>query len=332
MTINLRRLTELLKIKDPRINALRQSILDTFGNTIEMRRIIDWQCENREQTSCFACEREGGCLILNGIVYLKLGEFDKAIKELENANQHLRSKGETWNQVIGLAVLGNAYENKRKEHQALREFESADRIFTGNYLRTHSKEYSAETDELGKLLKDQLKRIDLGKGKRSTPANKSRLSFPWAPMYSNVQAGPDGPIWVEEETHDLGIFIEEVILEERHYEVHSLRQGDTIIALNNNKEYGWARVSGDSMNAAQPVPIFENNLVLFYKSQDADHDAIVVASCPEKSGAGCRHVIKRYDKQNRLLLSETEHPDQYPSMPITKDTLIIGVVIAVAKR
>ena len=177
-----------------------------------------------------------------------------------------------------------------------------------------------------------MKQTNPDKDIKSTPASKSRFSFPWAPMYSNVQAGPDGPIWVEEASDDQGVFIEEVVLEDRHYEVHSLRQGDAFISLSNDKDYGWARVSGNSMNAAKPVPIFENDLVLFCKSEAADHNAIVVASCPEKSGAGYRYVVKRYDKQNMLLLSETEPPDQYPPMPINDDTRIIGVVLAVAKH
>ena len=332
MTINLRRLTELLDIEDPRTKVLKLSILKTFGNEREMRRIIDWQCENREQTKCYACEREGGCLILNGVVYLALGELDIATKELENANQHLRGRGDVWNQIIGLSLLGNAYELNRKEHQALREFERAQEVLIRNYQRTHSKEYSKDADDLEQMLRDQLKRIDLGKGKKSTLANRSRFSFPWAPMYSNVQAGPNGPIWVEKASDDQGVFIEEVVLEDRHYEVHSLRQGDAFISLSNDKDYGWARVSGNSMNAAKPVTIFENDFVLFYKSPVADHNDIVIASCIENSGAGYRYVVKRYDKQNMLLLSETEPPNQYPPIPINEDTRIIGVVIAVAKH
>ena len=148
----------MLEIRDPRIHALRQSILGTLDNDRELRRIIDWQCENLEQTGYYVHDKEGERLILNGIIYFKLGEFDIAIKELENANRHLRREGDIWNQVIGLALLGNAYESNRMEHQALQEFESAHRVFTNSRLRIYSKDYSKNVDELELLLKDQLHR------------------------------------------------------------------------------------------------------------------------------------------------------------------------------
>ena len=141
MALNFKDLTELLEINDPRIIDLRSSIRTTFADAKKLRLIIDRQCENREQTHCYSCGNEAGCLILNGIAYLALEETETAIKQLENANQHFRNKDEAWNHIIGLALIGIAYEKIKKDHQALREYEKALDLIKNNYLRIHANEY-----------------------------------------------------------------------------------------------------------------------------------------------------------------------------------------------
>jgi tetratricopeptide (TPR) repeat protein len=331
MPLNLKKLTELLEMNDPKIMGLKNSILESFGNDKKMRGIIDRQCENREQTHCYACSREAGCLILNGIAYLELGEIDTAIKEIENANQHFRGEGESWNQIIGLALLGNAYEENRKDHQALREFEKAYHVITRNYLRIHSKDYIDKAISLEKMLKNQLENPDLNKKAKQTITSKSRLPMPWIPAYTGLQAGPNGPIWIELPLEGNGTSIDEIILDDKSHNIYSEKQGDKLIKITNEKKYAWAKVSGNSMNACKPVPISENDFVLFYKSEDADNNAIIIASYPEDSGSGNQYVVKRYAKNDKLLISETELPDNHPPMPVIKETSILGVVIAVAK-
>ncbi len=125
-----------------------------------MRLIVDRQCEYREQTHCYSCGNEAGCLILNGIAYLNLGETEAAIKELENANQHFRNEDKTWNHIIGLALMGNAYEMGIKDHRAFREYEKAHDIIEKKYLRLHQKDYLEEAILLEKKLKEKLDELN----------------------------------------------------------------------------------------------------------------------------------------------------------------------------
>jgi tetratricopeptide (TPR) repeat protein len=331
--LDLKKLTDLLEITQPEIIVdLKKSIMRSFNNPKAMRSIVDRQCENREQTHCYSCGNEAGCLILNGIAYLSLGETEAAIRELENANQHFRNEDETWNHIIGLALIGNAYEKRKKDHRAFREYKKAHGVIKNIFLRTHQNDYIEKAISLEKALKAKVDELNPNSPKkRGGQPTKARLSIPWMPTYSGIQAGPNGPIWSEHLPKDESIFLDQIVLEEKPYDIYSLKQGDNLIFLSGLKKYGWAKVSGNSMNAAKPIAIPEGDYVLFYESSDADNGMIVMASCPNKSGAGYQFIVKRYSRNDKLLTSETEPPDSYEPIPIKKDVKIIGVVIAVAR-
>jgi hypothetical protein len=125
MVLDLKTLTEWLEFEDRRIDELKKTIIMSWDNPKKLRAITDRQCEYREQTHCYSCRNESGCLVLNGISYLRLGEIETAIKELETANLNFRNQDDTWKHIISLTLIGDAHSKNRKKHRALREFEKA---------------------------------------------------------------------------------------------------------------------------------------------------------------------------------------------------------------
>lgn len=128
----------------------------SFGNSKEMRKIIDQQCEYREQTHCYSCNAEISCLIFNGIAYLDLEEHESGIREIEKANIHFRSEDLNWHLIIGLTLIGYAYEQIRKNHRAVREYQRALDTLE-EYKRFYDNEYDRTVDVV--LLERKLRGI-----------------------------------------------------------------------------------------------------------------------------------------------------------------------------
>jgi tetratricopeptide (TPR) repeat protein len=328
-------LTGLLEIKDPALEKLRNTILRSFNNTEEVKDILAQQHENCKQTNCFSCNKEAICLFLNGVLYFRLGENDTAIRELETANQHFRNQDEAWNSIVGRAMFGSVCEASGKHHLALREYQKALDILINDYIRLRPTEYVEKASIFKNLLQDQIECCSSPHPKTPPPKSarsSARLTIPWlqTAQYPHVYADPKAPVLGESFERN-GASVDEIILEGKPYQIYSSRHGDNLITLTSERQYLWAKVAGNSMNAAKPVPIVEGDFVLLYNSNDANHGTIVVASLPDNSGSGDQLVVKRYSKTNRMLISETSPPDLYAPMPAGRDTRIIGVVIAVAK-
>lgn len=333
IALDLKTLTQLLEITQPEILVdLKNAIIRSCDDPKAMRSIVNQKCEYREQAHCYSCGNEAGCLILHGIAHLDLGETETAIKKFESANQHFRNEGNIWNYIIGLALIGNTYKKSGKEHRALHEYEKAHDLIKNNYLRIHANDYIEKAILLEKaLLQAKLEELNShSSNKNAAKPAQSRLAFPWMPAYTGLQAGPNGPIWCDA-LPEYKSSLDAIILEDKQHDIYNLNQGDFLITLTSDKKYGWAKVSGDSMNASKPMPIMENDFVLFYDSRVADNHAIIIAACPDQTGSGYQYVVKRYAQNIQSLVSETEPPNRYAPMPIISDTIIIGVVIAVAK-
>lgn len=155
MVLDPKTLLEWLEFEDHRIDELKKSIIISWDDQKKLRAIVDRQCEYREQTHCYSCRNESGCLVLNGISYLRLGEIKTAIKELETANLNFRNQDDMWKHIISLVLIGDAHSKNRKNHRALREFEKAFeaiRLFT----QMHSTEYIERAVLLEQEIKDRL--------------------------------------------------------------------------------------------------------------------------------------------------------------------------------
>lgn len=329
MAIDLKKLLELLEFKDHRIDELKKTIVASWDNPKKLRLITDQQCEFREQTHCYSCSNESDCSVLDGIVYLHLGEIETAIKELETANLHFLNQDETWNHIISLALIGEAHARNKKNHRALRQFEKADDAIE-LFEQIHSTEYIEDLIYLKKVLKDVIDALSDRETMRQQNT-ESQVTLPWTPTYTKLQPSPNGPIWVEDLPESKNTFVTKIILDESSYAIYSLKQDEKIIALIKGRKYGWAKVLFDSMNGVKPTPILENDFVLFYESNTADNNAIVIAACSDGNKTSYQYVVKRYSQSTQTLVSETEPPNRYAPMPIDDKVRIIGIVIAVAK-
>ncbi|KAA0272120.1 MAG: S24 family peptidase [Anaerolineales bacterium] len=332
-------LTGLLDIEDATMERVRVSIIASFDNVKDLRRILTRQCANRDETNCYRCEQEGVCFFMNGVLQFKLGANGEAVKTLEAASRYFRGQGDVWNGIVGRAMLASVHEANGEAHKALREYRKAYDTVTNDHLRLHSTEYDEKALILQNLLHDQIKDCDR-QGAKAQPSPRARpkaarpatrLTMPWMRAYSGVYANPNGPTQSEYAQRSIGVHIDEIILDGKPHRIFSLRRGDNLLSLIQGEKYAWAKISGDSMSAAKPVAINQNDFVLYYEAGGADEGGIVVASCPDALGAGHQFVVKRFSKANRLLISETDPPGLYEPMPINKSIRIIGIVIAVAK-
>jgi hypothetical protein len=103
------------------------------------------------------------------------------------------------------------------------------------------------------------------------------------------------------------------------------------ITLNRNMEYGWAKVEGQSMNAARPLPIMEGDYVLFTKQWQRGREAIVIA-CRFLTDSEQTYMVKKYNAMDQTLVSETTDTSQdYSPIDINEDYQILGTVIAIGK-
>jgi hypothetical protein len=331
------KLSQQLVINDYKVIRFKERVLGSFKNKISWQEIRDQQCENRKQTTCYSCNDQGGCAILRGIVYLHISNIKEAIDEIEKAKIYFHDNNNEWNKVIRLTLLGIAHEMDDKRHQALLDYQQGIHILE-NYCRIKQSEY--QVDRKAQALQKDLEYLldhpypyapKVKTDKSHLLGNKTRMVLPWIPAYTGLQAGPNGPIWTDSLQEENGAYIDDIILNDKSYSFHSLKQMDKLITLTNDKKYGWAKISGDSMNAAKPVAILENDFVLFYESTDADNNAIVIASCPDDTGAGYKFIVKRYSKSDGHLISETNPPNKYNHILLNKDTRIIGTVVALAK-
>jgi hypothetical protein len=350
MALNLKNLIEQLQIVDPEIIDLRIRVISALGNALVMRDILDRQCENRDQTNCFSCEEDGICSVVTGVAHLDLDEIDTAIKELENGNQHFRSKDETWNSIVGLTLLGKAHEKYGNSHQALIEYKKALHLLTESYIRFHINDYD-ELDKarpLEKELKAQLTQFcpphpsaamhiqsdnPGAKPDESTvEGERAYLSLFSMPIYGTVTAGPDGEIYINPAENTFTL-ISKIELEGRVFDVFSVGNivsRDRQITLIPQESYGWAKVRGLSMNGWN-TPLDENDYVLFRESQTANHNDFVIVSSRDES-SDIMLIVKRYDElKGQLISKSTDASQRYNPIPMDDNHKIVGVVIAVAK-
>jgi len=155
------------------------------------------------------------------------------------------------------------------------------------------------------------------------------------PIYSRVDASPNGPILTESFDFDFAEIPDgNIVIDGKVYGVYTL-DSRLQLRLTRGSEYGWVKVYGQSMNASSPISIDDGDYILFIKDQKLNHGEIVIASLPDETGAGYRFVVKRCVIDTRfsyeaILMSESTESHHKPLKP-NKDAIIIGKAVAVAK-
>jgi tetratricopeptide (TPR) repeat protein len=347
MALNIRNLAEQLEISDRGLNDLKRQIVKSFDDEKIVRDILSRQLSDREETHCLSCDNEGDCFILNGIIHLRLKENKKAIKELKNANWHLRTKNETWNSITGLVLLGIALEEGGKYHLALHEYKKAYEILINNFLRIHVYDQIEKASQLKNELLDKLKELSAPNfstaplsetdteninSNISSIDDKDYLALFSIPIFGSVEAGPDG-IFHNVDPHDTFTIINNIEFQGQAFNVHNIHGAASIdrqITVTTTRDHGWLRVHGLSMNGWD-ISFNENDYVLFYKAPVASHLDYVIASNRDPSGE-LALMVKRFDKNNNQLRSKSKDTSKsYDPIPLDEDHQIVGVVIAVAK-
>jgi len=166
--------------------------------------------------------------------------------------------------------------------------------------------------------------------KPSLDGEEGFIYLPQIPVYTHVQAGSDGPIWIRPSQKKSYTVTNQLTINDHRYIIYSVTRGDRRITLDANRKYGWAEVKGNSMNKARPTAIDSGNMVLFYQSSEAKENAFVIVSCPDGSGNGESYMVKRWKKANREFISDSSESG-HPPIPYGADFRIIGIVVAVAK-
>jgi tetratricopeptide (TPR) repeat protein len=348
MAFNVKNLAKQLEISDQGLDNLKKQIVKFFDDKNIMRAILSQQLSNREENHCLSCDDEGDCFILNGIIHLSLEENEKAIKELENANWHLRNKNETWNSIIGLVLLGIALEECKKNHVALREYKKAYETLTNNFLRIHANDYPKEAQSLKNELQNKLDELsapdlsvapssqkdkDSDNTSSNSPSNddKDYLALFAIPTYGTVEAGPNGELYVDH--FDTFTIVNKIELQGQVFDVHSVHgtaPKDRQITVMTTRTHGWLRVHGLSMNGWD-LPFDDNDYVLFYRESIASHLDYVIVSNFDPSGEMAL-IVKRFDaEKNQLLSKSKDTSNPYNPIPLDEAHQIVGVVIAVAK-
>lgn len=177
------------------------------------------------------------------------------------------------------------------------------------------------------------------------------LLTPGLPIYGKASAGPDGHVTFDEPDYD-GTVDESptVRLEGEEYVLRSLKSGDNEIRISyddfyksltslneanefTGRQFGWLKVSGNSMNDSNPIPIENEDYVLFSVNRNPRVDQIVIACLPGPDLQNLPLVVKRLKMKNGKLVLRSESCEKdvsYSDIEIIHEQLM-GDVLAIAK-
>jgi SOS-response transcriptional repressor LexA len=348
MPLQTKGLLEQLDNLAPDASNLKSQLVSALGNAVAMQGFLNRECENRGEINCFPCKNEGVCLLFQGVTHLGLGRFEAALADFENANWHFRSRGETWNSVIGQILIAKTYEKNEDVHQAFVEYKTAyeflvehrNRLMSSyansDRVRALEHELNAHIQKLAIRL-SKVKQAQIDPPKQMPDGNAvgrvtAFLSLYTISLYGSVTAGPNGELYLDpyENTSTL---VEQVELDGRLldlFNVNGTAPRDRQISIIPQHAYGWLKVRGLSMND-WPLPFDVEDYVLFQKSQMADDQDYVIVAARDLAGDESL-IVKRFDKLNGQFLSRsTDTSRMYPPIQADEDHKIVGVVLAVAK-
>lgn len=166
------------------------------------------------------------------------------------------------------------------------------------------------------------------------------------PIRGRATAGSKGEVTFEEpewansvtEDHQIEFFGIEHI-------VYSTKEKDTQITIVEGDVYEWLKIDGESMNLARPIPIENQDYVLFHKINDIEscENKIVIATQPGPDEHYSLLIVKRLialdpkskkssnAKKKYYLHSESSQDEYKDDIEFTEKNQLIGKVIAIAK-
>jgi hypothetical protein len=191
--------------------------------------------------------------------------------------------------------------------------------------------------------------------------DQSYIFVPSFPLYGGASAGPNGiTVLNDPEFTTIDWEIASLRIAGKEYRIYSTKKGDLEVSISNTdfltsilspyitqqlelngKKHGWLKVIGNSMSKASPVPIENEDYVLFTEGRDpaACIGKIVVASLPVVGTHATRLIIKRLIKSgNKYFFHSESIYDKDPKtgddftkdLEISTENQLIGIVEAVA--
>lgn len=148
------------------------------------------------------------------------------------------------------------------------------------------------------------------------------------PVLAEVPAGP----WKQTpgDPNIIGqVEIGLVLIDEQPHYVKNLRGGGHIISLSSIEKHVVVKISGNSMNDAQPTPIEDGDYVLLRRQNNAQAGDIVVAKILDEGTQGSMTTIKRFLVDGNPLLKAESTDPKYGKLD--GEFQIDGVAVAVFK-
>ncbi|MBK9927496.1 MAG: hypothetical protein IPP66_19680 [Anaerolineales bacterium] len=339
-------ITTILKAlddKDPAVLSMEKKTMDLIDDQEDLETFIYNIKEEIRISNFIHSNRQPFYYLYSAIARIKKGDNDAAKNDLANAVQGFRISGFVVNEALAewlFAIIHFENENIVRSQEAckaglsllsslINECEKK-----GAYSQaTAYKKYFKKIDLFAKEIETFHKRKNFQKPLYPS----SHIRIPWIPVYDSVRAGTSGMIWGMPPQKS-GMSVYTVEIGGKQHNLHPINKSPQNIDVNINlisgAEYGLARVKGHSMNASKPIPIEEDDYVLFTSSWVVDQSAIVIAGT-NLTDQEISMMVKKYLANEKILLSETsdsDNPDEdYSPIQLTEEYQILGTVLAVAK-
>lgn len=336
----------LLEVEDDVIRGLQQEIKTLDDPNEIQRHIQDLEQRVKLSTAAKHFEEVPYFLLLLAYCYSYLNHGKKALENAYQASEKFRIAGDLVGQTISRWILALIYRYTNRMYDYRNELERAIKILSQEYDEcTVSGDYT--TLKKCRAILEQLQEESAYAAKLGTQQVAENLSapypaqeqpegdmlvIPWLLVYEKIQAGLTGIELVEKSNCAVGVA--RLFLDDQPYQIYNLRKTsstDRQVRIRQGTRTGIIKVQGHSMNACRPMPIEENDYVLFFKTADAGDGDIVIASSSAPNGT-ISYIVKRYRAAENLLLSETSDRTQsYPPLKIGMLYKIFGIVHAVLK-
>ena len=336
MSVDINATLQMLQTKDVSLSIISQSTIDSK----ELDTLMEELRQRYQLPSCQNFHNQAFYAVLIGTAYFILDEHRDAINWLETADCQFRNQGETWNQCIGLIILGLAYQSADEQYQAICAFEKAQHLLLQE-IRIHKNDYGLDYQGLISNLDIMIRNARQNPTRKKTAKKTdihvlpkiSKANQAWSPariIYSVRDFGHanQNPEYDMNEDQISEMSIDAISFDGVGHTVYNLRRGaGNQIKLTSSGNYRWLKVAGNSMNHASPVPIEPGDYALADLDQEPQIGNIVIANLHnpptpvERAG-----VIKRYTRKG-LNSESIESIDPIP----LDEADIRGVVIAVAK-
>ncbi len=349
MPQELARIMQYVRFENDIVKELQKRVLgiSSRGEAESLRQELEWRLDVSPHVHHY--ELSPFFYLLISYCYLWDNHEENAIRASTNAIEKFRLLGMAWFQGLAYwiraCLLQHDHQNTHRRINDLLEARKILEQVCENYrLEAQYERYEACQEALQEIDTDYSLTISkatkpLGPlpkrpSPSKTPSEKDRkannyLSLGWLPIYQKVRAGLEGTTWADPPHGELPS-IYTIEIGEILHRLISLRGHK--VTLVKDFEYGWAQVKGNSMNNAKPVPINENDYVLFLRVDQARNQDIVIATRKEIT-TDLSYMVKRYNRTGQTLSSETTDKTQAhnPIELSVKEHQILGVVLAVAK-